>query len=216
MQNNTWTVYEYLNLKILLINNEYLQLISRYLVNFIEIYLIIIILWKCCDYVMVSPIYCLITGCEYRMKNTLCMSLSHWSLSICLLSVYWPLMNIQCRSIIVYLMFFCRSLMNEGGIEQIKCIVQCAFMFCRSLLNEGGVDRLMFIVHAPPNEYSDKAVKFASQVKQFFQFMNLFLISQWYLSWNKFHEKLPTQLGVDKIKIVLLAVECVELSSLYF
>jgi hypothetical protein len=29
---------------------------------------------------------------------------------------------------------------------------------------EGGVERLMRIVNSPPNEYSEKAVRFASQV----------------------------------------------------
>jgi len=43
----------------------------------------------------------------------------------------------------------------------------CVMFICRSLMTEGGIERLMFIVHSSPNEYSEKAVRFASQVLRY-------------------------------------------------
>jgi hypothetical protein len=50
------------------------------------------------------------------------------------------------------------------GLKDKVILFSSIVFLCRSLMTEGGIERLMFIVHSAPNEYSEKAVRFASQV----------------------------------------------------
>ena len=51
-------------------------------------------------------------------------------------------------------------------------------------MTEGGIERLMFIVHSAPNEYSEKAVRFASQVVRHGSVLALISIAQLIQSTN--------------------------------